>query len=97
MKQEQIILNDCKAMLQGALNGLIDYMDNLDEINRSPHWKKPECVKKILLESKRPMSAKEVHAMLKNRYGKDFSTINSVRVMLVTMAWRKKGEVIRMD
>lgn len=37
MKQEQIILNACKAMLQGALNGLIDYMDNLDEINRSPH------------------------------------------------------------
>ena len=45
MKQEQIILNACKAMLQGALNGLIDYMDNLDEINRSPHWKKPESVK----------------------------------------------------
>ncbi len=32
-------------MLQGTLNGLIDYMGNLDEINRSPHWKKPESVK----------------------------------------------------
>ena len=36
-KQEQMILNAYKAMLQGALDGLIDYTDSLDEINRSPH------------------------------------------------------------
>ena len=97
MKQEQIILNAYKAMLQGALDGLIDYIDSLYEINRNPHWKKPECIKEILLESKRPMSTKEVHTKLKNRYGKDFSTINSIRVILGTMSRRKKGEVIRIE